>query len=1373
MKQRLEEIEQRTEDYTKEQFGRLYATHAKTIESYLRSCMELHKSVPLRSLKGEIIGRVVNSFYELSPETQIEFEHKWQGCELPLTRTFIQLRLDKSTSFERSESRRLLIGSEVNLSQGLDSKTQVTKGLWQQLVSAPYMLSMVEQDRSVEEKEKEIVNEENVRRTKRWIVILGDSGSGKTSFARWLVRHLAETFLSNKQHSTDFASLRIPILIRIGEFAELWSKSSSLTLFDYIGKHTWMGKAIVDDQLISLDDLSCALQDYIKQGQALIILDGLDEIPVSDQRSKIINIVENFVGTYVQTPTGRSVFDNVHLSRDFDDSSQSGGNQLIITSRIVGYHVTPLVGQFAHYTIRPMDKNHVKDFIDYWFYHVHQQIIDMLNLSKDNQGKNHGEVLKQEFEKKENVDLLDMASSPCLLSFICSVAFGQTNGSPLPTQRIELYQDIVDSMLNSWSTKESTISISKLIRILSDIAIHIHQNLASGLIHEDNMKEICIQSINAFLNENLNNNEDLSEIGNQANEFVRICREDIRILTARGESLYGFLHLTLQEYFTCLKLTNIDQLQQEKLPIQESSSENKVHLVTQLLHRHTNDPRFQVPNKLALSRISSCWSLDDFDDFCREFIRLEDTAESLLPVGAFLLISCTNDLVHYPSNNVLFDALDHLIIAAGQYQWSLVCPFLFDRISIALRKFRNNIVSLWINNLLSRSPPPNIQTISALCYLLQGTPGEFENINWLDQSSCSILQSFSTLDNENNQFAIDRLNGKSLQKEIEQQFNEIFPNLPVLLHTAIFIRCLPLLQRQETIENCRKTLLQKLTDADQQDQQVIYEALAPYMQINSSFAAFQQRILNDLTKENYDDYNKTMSSSSSVLRKCFTIGPYENVLNESLSLSLLLSNMYLVQLASEVHGCIGPSNRLSQISNTDASTTDESTIIMKLFQLKSPILTLAQASTITDLLSSNLSSNRWKYSKKFWAVLNDALHRLNLVEFKACRLIECWMRWKESTELSLFAFHAALLLAQSDFCIRHFTKDIVYRETTDNILAYGYPEYVEVASLIAVRMPAAFVSCIKDCGYEDDFKRSLFYTSKQHDFSRRSASLIILSVFGELTVELCDIFIEALCHDPYMRNTCYKCLARINTIKDENAVRNLLFSYLKSKSMNTRYAAAKMLLYFSQSSLILYDQVRVALNELMSDPTSEEDLWLIEEQEDLTECLYYYVGPLKNVIYSLLVQHLTGNTSRTVQKNGLNDIDSDFLQSDRASCLASCLYEEKKEEENSEIEKPSKSSHVFDNEENSTLHHSSISHYRSENDETPWIHEKQEGDDHARPFKNEEGSIERVATNNDMKQKTENEGIESSIVGVGMCPSQPPSRLSISEKKKSTLCVII
>jgi hypothetical protein len=209
-------------------------------------------------------------------------------------------------------------------------------------------------------------------------------------------------------------------------------------------------------------------------------------------------------------------------------------------------------------------------------------------------------------------------------------------------------------------------------------------------------------------------------------------------------------------------------------------------------------------------------------------------------------------------------------------------------------------------------------------------------------------------------------------------------------------------------------------------------------------------------------------------------------------------------------------------------------------------------------------------------------------------------------------------------------------------------------------MPAAFCAYIKDWHDGDNFKRALYYTSKQHERLQRAACLTILSMFGELTVELCEMLNEGLRDDSHIQNTCYKCLNRIISIKDEKTVLNLLFSYLKSKSMNARYVAAKMLLHLSQSSLIPSDQVLKALNYLMLDPDSEEDLWLIEEEDDVrVQCVYYYAGSLKDVIYSLLIQHLTVNASGTIRRSELNDVDLDFVESEKASRLASCVFEEK------------------------------------------------------------------------------------------------------------------
>ncbi|CAF2963995.1 unnamed protein product [Rotaria sp. Silwood2] len=2132
MRRRLDTIEQQTMVNTIEKLRLLREKYSKTIEFYLRTCVELHRGESIPGLTSQIVAKVANIFYQISDDEQMILERKWQSYKLPLTRTFIQFKADKSTSFERNESRRLCMEDEDNMLQNVHSRKKPSKAIWEQLVSDSYMMSIAQINHCSQE---DNISEKDIMRTKRWIAIVGDPGSGKTSFVRWLVHYLAQILLLNEQHSVDYGPLRIPILIRISEFAEILKEQPSITLFDYIGKHKWMEESIIDDSSISSDNLLYALQDYIQQGQALIILDGLDEISVSDQRLKIINTIENFVNTYVQTPTNISAFDNAYLNKLLDDPSRFGGNQLIVTSRVGSYHAVSLPGQFSHYTIQPMDTKYITDFLDYWFFCVHQHIIDMLNLPLVNQAENHSAALKKELETTRNAGLLEMASNSALLSCICTVCFSQLDGPPLHTQRFLQYESIVKEVLNFWHIKVPTIDQSQVIQILSDIAFYIHQNSASNFINNEQIKEASTQKTKIFISKTLVTTDDINGIDRQASEMARIICDDIGILVSRPGSLYGFLRQAFQEYFTCLKLIETHTpIKQKRCITDVFDRDNQIQLTAQVMSRHVTDLRFRVPITLALGKISSSWSQNDFDDLCYEFIQAQYEYDCFLPLGAYILITCVDEFVNYPSNDILFDALDRLIIAAGQHKWWIVCPFLLDQIINVLRKFRQDIVSLWINKFLSESSRYDIQTITALCKLLEGRPHEFENIQWLDQTSCSMLQSLLTLDNGNSEFAIDRLlvkiafsnhqllssnpttfksflldnaieinsipmilfpliialyggltrddqivvfnpshihressaltpmlidflseNGRnkqdqnfkklkqkciksfvmrmknhdesweavdlciaticlynieylqdnldiipnsflrictnrlkyismilrqfyftpdkkdlsmeneatkfiancmekfryfesarinflnmldslgsnvarirssstsillegisrpyrrvtlrlpdslqkedqflngllttdmqfysnrkscslihrfiklfwplehndefetqyrmavamdnipeyllfrhdedilfplifvpshlqnlyirllkrkfitinpkdsignnephlyyghiltecliflsnesckrlsiltalitllpwlrmhqlenfgssllwglalkysdaldafetkrkrsmnhetgqytdidkdffkgsdltyeerstiirdnieqeherlqntsienenrdiklysasislayicrwtedarklslleqsingvmsiqnklvrldalcmigfysysdydrilvgrdrSLKMEIEYQFNEIYPNSPLLLQTAIFIRCLPLLQHSRTIDDCLQNLISKFDDTDQRDQQAVVKALLPYMQLNCAFSS----IMNCFSC-NLQDQNRTIHNKSLALNSYFNIGGHEN-----LSFSLLISNLYLVQLANNFHTIIKTDNRQFSI--------DES-IETKLFQFESSILTAEQALTITNILSFTSLTNRYNQYEKLCIILSNALHRIHWVELKSCRLLESWLKWKESNELSCFAYHAALLLINSDiwsveaiaivcdllssdndrfrqraeilvrstnehdvrtssklsidviltllkkkvqyqltsasakltlghllkninidvqshleillwleryrvhaltnkqysfndlrssknsyvtsffstdvaidaspyanlfrlsgdlvtymcdmiasnfssfreidgdttsdavleshtkfvvsvlmslykllnnteetrqlaitalmnlfeisydneilqavacalgyvcnektykslfekiilvvnslcyetsiysnnvlsalissysYCVsihnvafdqddldllstllRHDSMEILKAARTgfgrvlqdksfllgmlsfdymqyyhaligstaswyiydvqqnsehavvqlieerptllpvfmaelynqirnfnnkikmivdiDFDLAFGYPQYVSIASLIAIRIPATFFAFIKDWSNGDNLKRALFYASKQHNFIQRSACLTILSLLGELTVDLCEMFIEAVRDDPNVQNNCYKYIKHIHTIKDEKIVLNLLLSYLKSKSMTVRYITAKILFHLSQSYLIPYKQIQTILNELMLDFTSNEDLWLIKEQHGTwAECEYYYAGSLKDVIYSLLIQYVTGHAGNNVQRNEFNDIDLDFIESEKASRFASCIYKKKIED---------------------------------------------------------------------------------------------------------------
>jgi len=244
--------------------------------------------------------------------------------------------------------------------------------------------------------------------------------------------------------------------------------------------------------------------------------------------------------------------------------------------------------------------------------------------------------------------------------------------------------------------------------------------------------------------------------------------------------------------------------------------------------------------------------------------------------------------------------------------------------------------------------------------------------------------------------------------------------------------------------------------------------------------------------------------------------------------------------------------------------------------------------------------------------------------------------------------------------IQHFTNNILPYGDNDYDLAYGHPQYVKIASLLATKIPTIFCAFVNDWYNADKLKQALYFTSKQHNFPQRAACLTILSTFGDLTIELCEMMMNALYDDPYNQNTCYKCLFRIKSIKDEKIVLNQLFEYLKSKSMNIRYVSVKILLHLCRCSLISLKEIEVKLNDVINDPSSSEGLWLIQVQEELFQySVYLYAGRLKDVVYTLFIQHLMNDTSELARRNELNEIDSDFFDAEKAARHASCLYESK------------------------------------------------------------------------------------------------------------------
>ncbi len=109
------------------------------------------------------------------------------------------------------------------------------------------------------------------------------------------------------------------------------------------------------------DEVNKIIREHLYKQQVLIILDGLDEITDIQLRDDVINSIQSFVAEYY------TFINDIRRFVNDKRSVTEGGNQLVVTSRIVGYHSRPLLkGLLTHVTVEPMDNNAISHFCEAW-----------------------------------------------------------------------------------------------------------------------------------------------------------------------------------------------------------------------------------------------------------------------------------------------------------------------------------------------------------------------------------------------------------------------------------------------------------------------------------------------------------------------------------------------------------------------------------------------------------------------------------------------------------------------------------------------------------------------------------------------------------------------------------------------------------------------------------------------------------------------------------------------------------------------------------------------------------------------------------------------------------------------------------------------
>ncbi len=355
------------------------------------------------------------------------------------------------------------------------------------------------------------------------LVILGDPGSGKSTLLKYIA-----SFISSNRSVDWLYQDTMPLLIKVSEYAE-WYKTNNKNLFEYIKDLDSQHKNIF------IENLECS--------NLLILLDGLDEVTDSSIRNKIVS---NIIDLKARYPF----------------------NRYIVTSRIIGYRESSLSGHFQESRLQDFSEDDVKQFSNQWYKSIAQNEIsskvDIPELEINEINTKYDNLAKELFLSiSRNSSVIKFAKNPLLMTIIVMIFF---QSKKLPNKRVELYEIATETFLDNWVRvrfEENSKFKDKgiMLEILPHIAFEIHSGNDKGLIDEELFKKEFIELYQEI------NGVDLILAKKEFIEFKEFLEKYTGFFYRKDleGNLYGFVHLTFEEYLAALELKSKWDLKSLKL----------------------------------------------------------------------------------------------------------------------------------------------------------------------------------------------------------------------------------------------------------------------------------------------------------------------------------------------------------------------------------------------------------------------------------------------------------------------------------------------------------------------------------------------------------------------------------------------------------------------------------------------------------------------------------------------------------------------------------------------------------------------------------------------------------------------------------------
>lgn len=369
------------------------------------------------------------------------------------------------------------------------------------------------------------------------LVIVGDPGSGKSTFLKFIALMLARAEVEDDPGLAN-AKLNLQAPLPIPFFVSLWDLS------DYLKETKRVTESVILDFIVQqlaerrVPIEVSVLEAILEAGSCCLLFDGLDEVATERGRAVISRLVESFVQAYPK-------------------------NRFVVTSRVRGYTGdTILKGDFVRCDIQDFNDADREEFLKNWFSALLR--VDRTHvLDEGSQSSEAFESLRSAIEGKDRIRLL--AVNPLLMTVIAIVHW---NRKRLPDQRVDLYDECVDVLLGQRKLAERTARIKSTEMFdetaeeeiqydrtwtrkrFSEIALRIQE---SGT--DEITRDIVLAMLRQRFRDRPGTNDELATI--QAERFLD--RQELRsgLLVSRRSHSCRFVHLTFQEYLASWHLANL------------------------------------------------------------------------------------------------------------------------------------------------------------------------------------------------------------------------------------------------------------------------------------------------------------------------------------------------------------------------------------------------------------------------------------------------------------------------------------------------------------------------------------------------------------------------------------------------------------------------------------------------------------------------------------------------------------------------------------------------------------------------------------------------------------------------------------------------